>query len=159
MFKKQLVLLVFMCSFIVSAQKKYHKTHYSNGQLKEEGWLTNNQKSGYWKFYYQKGTIAKEGHFKKNKPTKYWYFYQKNKSIEKEGHFKNGKKDSWWLFFSKQGEMNHKCQLKDGKKNGFCFRYHQRKLIKAEKYRKGKKIKEWTNLKSFKRENSLSDLY
>ena len=83
MFKKQLVLLVFMCSFIVSAQKKYHKTHYSNGQLKEEGWIINNQKDGYWKFYYQKGTLAKEGHFKKNKPTKYWYFYRKNKSKEK----------------------------------------------------------------------------
>ena len=55
--------------------------------------------------------------------------------------------------------MNHKCQLKNDKKNGFCFKYYHNKLTKAEKYRKGKKIKEWTNLKSFKKENSLSDLY
>ena len=159
MFRKRLVLLLFMCSLFVSAQKKHHKNYYSNGQIKEEGWVIDGQKNGYWKFYYSNGILTKEGHFKNNKPTKYWYFYRKNKSKEKEGHFKNGQKNNWWLFYSKQGEMNHKCQLKDGKKNGFCFRYHQSKLIKAEKYRKGKKIKEWTNLKSFKKENSLSDLY
>jgi hypothetical protein len=42
-----------MRSFFVSAQKNYHKTDYSNGQLKEEeeeAWLGSNQKKGYCKF-------------------------------------------------------------------------------------------------------------
>ena len=45
-----------MRSFFVSAQKNYHKTDYSNGQLKEEeeeeeeAWLGSNQKKVYCKF-------------------------------------------------------------------------------------------------------------
>ena len=48
--------------------------------------------------------------------------------------------------------------LKNNKKNGYCLRYNQQKLVKAEKYQQGKKIKEWTDLASFKKENSLFDL-
>ena len=36
--------------------------------------------------------------------------------------------------------------------------YKNEELISASKYSKGKKLKEWTDLKSFKRDNKLSDL-
>lgn len=148
-----------LCSFCINAQKKYHKSYYKNGQLKEEGWIVDSKKNGYWKFYFSNGVIQKEGHFLNNLKTKYWYFYRKNSTKEKEGHFKNDKKNSWWLFYTKNGEVNHKCQLKNNHKNGFCFRYHLKELISAEKYKKGKKIKEWTDLKTFKEENNLFDLH
>jgi len=54
--------------------------------------------------------------------------------------------------------INHKCQLKNNQKNGYCLRYQNKKIVKAEKYKAGKKIKEWTDLKSFKKDNKLSDL-
>jgi len=54
--------------------------------------------------------------------------------------------------------INHKCQLKNNQKNGYCFHYKNKQLIKAEKYKAGKKIKEWTDMKSFIKENKLSDL-
>lgn len=159
MFQKPIVIVFFLCSFCINAQKKYYKSFYSNGQLKQEGWIKNNKKNGYWKFYYKNGNLEKEGHFIDNLQIKYWYFYARNTIKKKEGHFKNGLKNNWWLFYDYKGQLEHKCQLEKNQKNGFCFKYQENKLIKAEKYKSGLKIKEWTDLKSFKKENSLSDLY
>ena len=76
----------------------------------------------------------------------------------KEGHYLAGKKNKWWLFYDDMGHINHKCQLKDNLKNGYCLIYDMEKLVKASKYIEGKKIKEWTDYKSFRKENKLSDL-
>ena len=76
----------------------------------------------------------------------------------KEGHFSDGTKHKWWLFYDDMGHVNHKCQLKNNRKNGYCVMYEMEKLVKASKYKEGKKIKEWTDFSSFKKENKLSDL-
>jgi hypothetical protein len=36
--------------------------------------------------------------------------------------------------------------------------YHKEELVSAAKFSEGQKIKVWTDLASFKRENNLSDL-
>jgi hypothetical protein len=36
--------------------------------------------------------------------------------------------------------------------------YKNEELVSASKYLKGKKLKVWTDLKSFKKDNKLSDL-
>ena len=118
----------------------------------------NTKKTAFWKFYYQTGILKKEGHFKDNLETKYWYFYSKDADKEKEGHFKKGVKYNWWLFYDNNGFVNHKCQLKNNQKNGFCLIYKKQKLVKASKFKNGKKIKEWTDFSTFKDENSLNDL-
>lgn len=151
-------LFLFCLSTNIISQKKYYKAYYKNGQLKETGWILNANKTDYWKFYYKNGTLKKEGHFKDNLETKYWYFYSLNSSLEQEGHFKKGKKNNWWLFYDKKGFVNHKCQLKNNQKDGYCLIYKKKKLIKASKFKEGKKIKEWTDFSSFKKENNLNDL-
>lgn len=143
---------------VIELKKTYSKEYYSNGNLKAEGWISNAKKEGYWKFYYRNGSLKKEGHISKNKPTKYWYFYRENGTLESEGHFSKGTKNMWWLFYDGMEKIYHKCQLKNNKKDGYCLRYTNEKLVKAEKYRAGKKIKEWTDFRSFKKENKLSDL-
>jgi antitoxin component YwqK of YwqJK toxin-antitoxin module len=150
----------FFCFISLSlfSQKKYQKEYYKNGQLKQEGWILNENKIDYWKFYYRNGNLKKEGHFKDNLETNYWYFYSGNSTIEKEGHFKKGNKSEWWLFYDKIGNVNHRCQLKDNQKNGYCLIYIDKKLVKASKFKRGKKIKEWTDFSSFRKENSLNDL-
>ena len=72
MLRKRVLFLSFslICLSLFS-QKEYHKAYFKNGQLKEEGWLFNDEKIAYWKFYYQNGTLKKEGHFKDNLETKY----------------------------------------------------------------------------------------
>ena len=49
-------------------------------------------------------------------------------------------------------------QLKNNQKNGYCLLYKKQKLVKAVKFKNGKKIKEWSDFSSFKEENSLNDL-
>lgn len=156
--KSNLFLFLFFISFIVFPQKTYQKKYFSNGSLKEEGWLEDSIKTNYWKYYYRNGQLKKEGNYKENLSIKYWYFYRQNGTLEKEGHFIRGKKSKWWLFYDIKGYVNHKCQLKNNQRNGYCLRYNRQKLVKAEKYQKDKKIKEWTDLESFKKENSLFDL-
>ncbi len=154
------VFLLFFSLFYLSCfgQKKYHKEFYSNGQLKLEGWLDQGKKTAYWKFYYKNGVIKKQGHYKNDLPVNYWYFYRKNSSKEKEGHFIDGKQNKWWLYYDSRGYVNHKCQLKNDKKNGYCLLYKKNKLVKAVKFKDGKKINEWTDFSSFKKENDLKDL-
>jgi antitoxin component YwqK of YwqJK toxin-antitoxin module len=160
MILKKIFFIGFCCvSLLTFIQKKsYHKAYFTDGTLKEEGWIKNNQKNGYWKFYHENGQLKSEGRFKNDQEIKYWYFYRENGSKVKEGHFLNGKQNRWWLFYDDMGHINHKCQLKNNQKNGYCLMYKMEKLVKAAKYQNGKKIKEWTDFKSFKKENNLSDL-
>jgi antitoxin component YwqK of YwqJK toxin-antitoxin module len=152
------IILIVSCSNTIFSQKKYQKEYYKNGQLKQEGWVLNNHKIDYWKFFYKNGNLKKEGLFKDNLETKYWYFYSENSIKEKEGHFIEGQQNDWWLFYDKKGHVIHKCQLKNNQKNGYCLIYQEGTLIKASKFKKGKKINEWKDFSSFKKENSLSDL-
>lgn len=153
-----LILFFLLISFTTVSQKKYVKEYYKNGKIKQEGWLLVDNKIDYWKFYYKNGNLKKEGRFKNNLEVKYWYFYRQNSTIEKEGHFKKGTKLDWWLFYDQDGNIDHKCQLKNDEKNGYCLIYKRKKLVKASKYKDGKKIDEWKDFSSFKEENSLNDL-
>lgn len=150
--------LLFLSSMAISAQKEYVKEFYPNGNLKQEGWVLKDKKINHWKFYYENGNLKKQGNFVGNLETKYWYFYRPNLVKEKEGFYQSGKKTKWWLFYNSKGQIHYKCQLENNKKNGYCLVYQNTKLIKASKYEEGKKIKEWRDFYSFKRENNLSDL-
>ena len=130
------LLLVFslLSVFSMTAQKVYVKNYFDNQTMKSEGWTLNNQKNDYWYYYYDNGKKKEEGHFEANK------------------------KVDWWLFYDENESVNRKCQLKNNQKNGYCLLYNGKKLIRAEKYKNGEKIGEWTDLKSFKKENSIWDL-
>lgn len=151
-------LFVVMFSLSISAQKTYQKIYFDNGAIKEAGWLNKNEKTDYWKYYHSNGKIKKEGHYNNGQPSKYWYFYHQDGTKKSEGHYRNGLKNNWWLFYDDMEIINHKCQLKNNQKNGYYLMYKNKKLISARKYRAGKQIKEWTDLKSFKKENNLRDL-
>lgn len=139
-------------------EKTYIKTYYAGGNIKAEGWMLNSKKTGYWKFYYRNGQLEKEGHLSKDKPAKYWYFYSVKGLLVSEGHYENGRKTDWWSYYDSQENIIHKCQLQRGKKNGYCLIYSKNKIVKASKFKGGKKINEWKDLKSFRKDNKLSDL-
>ncbi|WP_281541377.1 toxin-antitoxin system YwqK family antitoxin [Maribacter aestuarii] len=143
---------------VVSEEKTYDKTFYDNGKLKSEGWLRYNVKTDYWKYYHENGKISSQGSYVYGKEDGYWYFYDKNRIRTKEGHYEEGEQINWWLYYDAKGQIKHKCQLDMGIKNGYCLKYEDEKLISAEKYSNGEKIKEWTNFGAFRKENSVSDL-
>ncbi len=155
---KFLVIIVMLSSQFNWAQKVYQKNQTDIGTLASEGWLKDGKKSDYWKTYHINGKLKEEGHYKNDVRSGYWHFYSKNSKLIMEGHYKQGNKNNWWIFYDDNQKVNHKCQLKNGKKNGYCLKYTNEKLKSAEKYKDGKKIKEWFDFSSFRRENKLSDL-
>ncbi|RDY59419.1 toxin-antitoxin system YwqK family antitoxin [Flagellimonas nanhaiensis] len=144
--------------FFVGKSKMYHREYYDNGLVKAEGWKQGDTKEDFWKHYFSNGKIQAQGHYKMDLKDGYWYFHNKEGKLEKEGHFKKGQQINWWLFYDANGKINHKCQLRNGVKNGYCLKYTDEELKSAEKYKNGKKIKEWFSFDNFKRENKLSDL-
>lgn len=153
-----ITLLLFVVSTFSFAQKQYQKNYYKDGALKSAGWIENGKKVNYWYHYHNNGKLKAKGHYNNNKRTKFWKFYGIKGNVESEGHFNNDQRVNWWIYYDKNGNINHKCQVKDNQKNGYCLMYTNAKLTSAVKYSSGKKIKEWRDLKSFKKENNLSDL-
>jgi antitoxin component YwqK of YwqJK toxin-antitoxin module len=113
------------------SQKEYVKDYYTNGNLKEEGWVLNNQKTDYWFFYHENGLKKEEGHYLENQKVNWWIYYDNNQNILK------------------------KCQFKFNQLNGFSILYNNGEVIKAEKYIQGKKVKTWHSLTAFKNDNPL----
>ena len=123
-------LLVSLLFFITSIEVKiYVKNFYPNGNLKEEGWFLNNEKTDYWFFYYQNGSKKAEGHFTENKRNK------------------------WWIFYDENEEVIRKSEYKNDLLNGFSLIYLNNQLIKVEKYQANFKIKDWKTIESFKKDN------
>ncbi|GAB5565534.1 MAG: hypothetical protein Wins2KO_25970 [Winogradskyella sp.] len=152
------IFLLFLFSQLGIAQKHYQKNYFDNGQLESAGWMENGQKSKFWYYYHKNGNLKAKGHYKVNKKTKFWAFYNESGQLESEGHFNRGKRINWWVYYDNKGRVTHKCQVHNNKKNGYCLMYTNGKLSSAVKYKFDKKIKEWTDLRSFKKENRLSDL-
>jgi antitoxin component YwqK of YwqJK toxin-antitoxin module len=110
-------------------RKEYVKLYFENGNLKEEGWVFNGNKVDYWFYYYENGNKKEEGHYIENQKAKWWIYYDENESILK------------------------KCEHKNNDLNGLTIIYNNGKISKAEKYVNGKKIKSWTDLNEFKKDN------
>ncbi|WP_422857768.1 toxin-antitoxin system YwqK family antitoxin [Flagellimonas sp. S174] len=154
----RVLLLSIFFIFPFSINKEYHREYHNNGEIKAQGWKKGDSKEDFWKFYFPNGKIKEQGHFKNNLKVGYWYFYNKDGKLDMEGHYVKGSMVKWWLFYDENGKINHKCQLHKGVKNGYCLKYKNEKLKSAQKYSNGKKIKEWYDFRSFKKENKLSDL-
>ena len=147
------VLMVFTSTVRADSDlfKQYFKTYYTTGQLQAEGWKMGTEKVGYWYFYHENGKIASQGHFSNNKKNGYWYYFDKEGNKVSEGHFEANKREQWWVEYD--GNLKAKYQYEDGKKEGYCLKYQNGKLFKAEKYQMGVKKGEWTDIPSFRRDN------
>jgi antitoxin component YwqK of YwqJK toxin-antitoxin module len=126
---KYLTIILFFTSFGITDSKTYIKTYHPNGKLKEEGWILNDKKTDYWFYYYENGNKKEEGHYVNNQKTKWWIYYDDKETILK------------------------KCEHKNNELNGLTIIYSKGKISKAEKYANGKKVKTWTDLNKFKRDN------
>ncbi len=117
------------------------------------------QDGEYVRHYHPNGNVKAAGWVKDQVREGYWYFYADDGTLEREGHYSEGRPSNWWIYYDAEGKPAHKCQLEDGMKNGYCLKYTEGELSSASRYSKGRFVKEWKDLKSFKRENSLLDLY
>ena len=125
-------LIINICS--VTTDKNYCKVFYQNGQLKSEGWVRNNQKTGYW-FYYNADGVKLE-----------------------EGHYKNDKKIKWWILYNDNAEIIKKSEFKNNVQNGYSIVYKKGNPIRGEMFVNGVKTKEWHSLSEFKADNFISGI-
>lgn len=128
---KKISLFILFLLFSSFVEKEYIKLYYKNGTIKEEGWMLNQKKTDYWFFYFENGHKKEEGHYLNNQKNKWWIFYNENKKILK------------------------KCEYRNNELNGLSLIYKNDKIIKAEKFKNGIRIKTWTNLNDFKKDNPL----
>ncbi len=126
---KIIALLSFLLISENSDSKIYVKNYFKNGNLKEEGWMTNDLKNDYWFYYYENGNKKEEGHYKSNR------------------------KEKWWIYYDKNGEILHKCEYKNNQLNGFNIKYNDDSIVLIEKYVANKLIKKWTSKESFLKDN------
>lgn len=131
------IFYIFIISVLFGNQspKTYQKTYFDNGNIKSEGWIQNNLKTDYWFYYYENGRKKEEGHYKNDKKTKWWVFYDVNEEVVKKSKFENDKMD------------------------GLTIIYYKGNIIRAEKFLKGEKVKQWDSLSEFKKDNSISYNY
>lgn len=127
---KSATLFVFLMFFAFGDSKSYVKKYYPNGKNKEEGWMIEDKKSDYWFYYYENGFKKEQGHYSKNQKTNWWIFYDKNQTVVK------------------------KCEYKNNVLNGLTLIYKNNKIVLAEKYCMGQKIKSWNTLSAFKKDNN-----
>ncbi len=129
---KVIYIYILFATFQLSGDKSYIKNYHENGQIKSEGWINNNLKDGYWFTYYENG-LKKE-----------------------EGHFKNNKKIKWWIFYDIKSNIEKKCEFENDKMNGYSITYLNGDPIRGEKYKFGKKVKQWNSLSEFKKDNFIA---
>ena len=132
--------------------KSYTKEYFSNGHIKQEGWLDNNTKTDYWIFYYENGKPKEEGFYNLNQRNKYWKFYKADGTKQMEGRFKNDLAYGWWLFYVND-KLEKKVQYDGSKKNGYALYYSNGDILKVEKYKDDIRTGEWKDYASFKRDN------
>ena len=132
--------------------KTYTKEYFSNGQIKQEGWLNDNAKTDYWFFYYENGKTKEEGFYNVNKRNKYWKFYKVDGTKQMEGRFKSDLAYGWWVFYIND-RVEKKVEYDEGKKNGYALYYTNGDILKVEKYKDDIKTGEWTDYATFKRDN------
>ena len=126
---KRLLLLFLFILLTAFTEKEYVKKFYTNGKLMEEGWISNGKKSDYWLYYFENGNKKEEGHYDTNQ------------------------KINWWIFYDKKQRIVKKSEYKNDVLNGLSIIYKNGKIAFAEKYVMGKKVKTWTTLSEFKKEN------
>lgn len=126
---KTIFILIFFYVLPVSGQKTYFKNFYDNGNLKSEGWISDNKKVDYWFYYYGNG-IKKE-----------------------EGHYLDDKKAKWWLIYNNMGKIQKKIEYRNNLPEGLCIFYANGKIVKAARYNAGIKMNEWNSISSYQRDN------
>ena len=126
---KGLILFLLLVLKLPHTEREYLKNYYPNGKIMEEGWLENGKKNRYWLFYFDSGLKREEGHYQDDKKTKWWIYYDNNQNILK------------------------KCEYKNNVLNGLTIIYHKGRIVAAEKYSMGGKIKTWNTLTEFKKDN------
>ena len=80
-----------------------HIRYYQNGEKKEEGTFTNDNKNGDWKYWYENSNLWSEGAFKQGVRDGETKVYYKSGKLKYTGFYTDGETDKKWIFFDGKG--------------------------------------------------------
>jgi antitoxin component YwqK of YwqJK toxin-antitoxin module len=81
------------------------KTFFSNGQLKENGYLNQGTPEGAWKAFNNNGTLRAIGQYEKGYQVGHWKFNDERGCLRAEGSYINGKQKGKWTYYDENGEI------------------------------------------------------
>ncbi|WGK65410.1 toxin-antitoxin system YwqK family antitoxin [Croceiramulus getboli] len=148
-----LLLLSLFVTNLDAQSKIYLKDYYSSGQLKSEGWMQDELKQDYWIFYHSNGHKSAQGSYDQGEKSGYWFFYNEHEKLIKEGHYQKDQEEGWWTFYDLAAQKESRCQCRDNLKHGYCLIYEKGRLKRVDHYHKGQKIRTWSTLSAFRKDN------
>jgi len=83
----------------------YQKGYYENGEIRNEGPIVNDKRSGEWKNYYKTGELWNIVFFKDDLADSTTVAYFKNGKPRYEGQYVKGQKSGTWKLFTEEGEI------------------------------------------------------
>ena len=123
---------------------KYLKNYFPNGRTKLEGWMANNEKSGYWFQYFNNGQVMVEGNYVSNQKDGWWKYYNSKGQLIKIGKFDEGVKDYYWKTYT-NNKITSEQEWDDGEnQNEIRFFYSKPQAGKFEILVNEKPYKEGT---------------
>ena len=81
------------------------KVYFDNGQLKMNGKLTKEGRTGKWVAYFNNGKPQSEGEFKNGLRTGKSKIYYENGNLMYDGQYESDKKVGVWKFYNNKGEF------------------------------------------------------
>ena len=112
--------------------------YYSNGSIKETGYVKNNKWIGKHIEYYDNGIIREEKNYLDGKLEGNALLYFKNGKIKESKFYKSDKLNKEFLYYYNNGQLWIKSNYLNGKLNGDRFIYYEDgSLEKKETYKDG----------------------
>jgi antitoxin component YwqK of YwqJK toxin-antitoxin module len=88
-----------------------YQTWYSNGNVKDSGYMRFNHKDGYWKSFYENGFPESEGHYSNDTLDGDWTFYYENGKPSTKETYRNNKLASLSCFDSTGNPAGSSCSV------------------------------------------------
>ena len=112
--------------------------YFSNGNIKETGFVRNNRWVGEYKDYYDNGKIREQKNYLDGKLEGKALLYYKNGEIKERKFYISDKLEKQFLYYYNNGQLWIKCNYLNGKLNGDRFIYYEDGILeKKETYKDG----------------------
>jgi len=114
-----------------------YMSYYQNGNIKSEGFFSNNEPTGYWNYYYESGKLKMRGQLKGNSNYGLWKYYYENGQVSMEGNIYDGKREGEWRFYYESGTKKSRGNFKRGEKVGIWNHFYENSTVKAQAFYEG----------------------
>ena len=112
--------------------------YYSNGSIKETGYVKNNKWTGKYEAYYDNEILREEKNYIDGKLEGKALLYFKDGKVKESKFYKSDKLENQFLYYYNNGNLWIKSNYRNGKLNGDRFIYYEDgSLEKKETYKDG----------------------